>query len=136
MSHEKIFPPALEGAEGRDNPRVNADVFFGARAARWSGAAIVCEGLISQVHYELKRARAKTSASVGALGGPHPSPDLKRFCNNRLNCQDGCVAHLYFAFWASDMPRHFAPSALPTSPKDMLGLALTILGRSSLQKIM
>ena len=41
-----------------------------------------------------------------------------------------------WAFCASDSLPHAAPSALPTSPKGMLGLALTILGRSALQKIM
>merc|ERR1719146_369042 len=46
------------------------------------------------------------------------------------------AVYLYLAFWASDSLPHAAPSALPTSPKGMLGLALTILGRSALQKIM
>ena len=42
-------------------------------------------------------------------------------------------AYLYLAFWASVIPRHLAPSSLPTSPKVNLGFAATILGRSALQ---
>merc|ERR550514_66673 len=43
---------------------------------------------------------------------------------------------LYLAFCASESLPHAAPSALPTSPKPMLGFALTILGRCSLQNTM
>ena len=51
-------------------------------------------------------------------------------------CADARAYFLYFAFCASDSLPHAAPSALPTSPKLISLFFATILGRSSLQKIM